>query len=129
MKLVPDLILFTKNNDLLKVKQAIKDGFDVNCRDYAGRTALFFSISLGNTEITSFLLKNGASILKNNSNVSPFNLACKNDDIEMVEELIFNSDVRVGEEDLFWVNKGTPVEKMLKYILDKKMYTFNKKHG
>ena len=48
-------------------------GFNINSSDHQGRTALHYAVDLENSEITNFLLINGADVnAKDNEGKSPY---------------------------------------------------------
>ena len=57
-----ELIESIDNNDLMKTKEIIKKGADINKPDGYGYTSLIWAASTGNNEIIQLLLSKGAEI-------------------------------------------------------------------
>ena len=63
------LLDYSKIGDLNGVKQSIKNGVDVNCKDNYGWTPLHWSSLEGYLDIVKYLIENGANwFIKNDDN-------------------------------------------------------------
>ncbi|MCX5921710.1 MAG: ankyrin repeat domain-containing protein [Candidatus Dependentiae bacterium] len=80
-----------------EVKNKIKNGCNVNCRNIFGDTPLLIAVSLGNSEMVKILLNLGAHINVVNRNGAALSLAAYYGDSQMVRLLLYfgaNSDVK-----------------------------------
>lgn len=55
-----DLIQACRNGDLEKVKELVKNGVDVNVKNFKGKTALHRAARYGYSEIVKYLKSKGA---------------------------------------------------------------------
>jgi len=71
------------------IKKMIKVGYNLSKQDSLGRTLLWLAASKGDPEIVNMmLLMDDTGYEPDNQNVSPFRIACENDHLEVVNELL-----------------------------------------
>jgi hypothetical protein len=83
-----NLLEAVRNNELDKVKQAIKEGADVNIEDYYQGTPLMIAAGTNDIEIVRELIKAGADVNKKIQFGTALSVAAINRNIEAVKELI-----------------------------------------
>jgi len=72
-----DLLTAVKNDDRESVKAFIKAGADIEARDTAGHTPLYFACNANHDEIARMLIAAGADIRKrDHSDITPLHCAC-----------------------------------------------------
>lgn len=54
------LLASVAHGDVKAVKESLKNGADIEARNYLGRTVLMIAVACGHTETAEMLLKNGA---------------------------------------------------------------------
>ncbi len=97
-----DLLIAAKNNDTVKVKQALASGADINNQDKHGYTALMRAADRGNLTVVKLLLKNNANTSKQNaSGYTALMLAIVNGYIDLVESLLETKKVDINQRTYF----------------------------
>ena len=85
-----NLLIYVKNENINEIKNAIKDGADVNYTTGQGYTPLYESVGTGNKEIVSILIKAGAKIDVDGDeyNGPPLVYAASRGDVDVMKLLI-----------------------------------------
>ena len=85
-----ELTQAVRNNDIAKVEELIKQGFDVNKKDDQGFTPLIISAGLGNAKIVKLLIDAGADVnlCESQMGASPLHKAAQSGSVEIAEMLI-----------------------------------------
>ena len=85
-----NLLIYVKNENINEIKNAIKDGADVNYTTQQGYTPLYESVGTGNKEIVSILIEAGAKIDVDGDeyNGPPLVWAASKGDVDVMKLLI-----------------------------------------
>ncbi len=85
-----NLLIYVKNENINEIKNAIKDGADVNYTTRQGYTPLYESVGTGNKEIVSILIEAGAKIDVDGDeyNGPPLVWAASKGDVDVMKLLI-----------------------------------------
>lgn len=123
-----DLMIDVKLQDKNAVKKTLKNGADVNAKDFLGNTALFLAVfgDRKNLDIIKILLENGADVNATN-----------NDGNTLLHELAFAPDLEIinllieNGADVNAINKRgeSVLDFMIKKKVDKKIIEMLKGHG
>lgn len=86
------LIKAAQEGDFTAVENFLKEGADVNARDFLGETALIRAARKGHAEVVAYLLKKGADVCchsgKKDAEETALHLAVEGGHTEVVKELL-----------------------------------------
>jgi len=86
---IPEIVRHSYEGNLLAVMVSVKDGADIEERDYSGKTALFHAARWGHLDVAKFLIACGADVdAADAQGVLPIYSAAVGDHQEIVELLI-----------------------------------------
>jgi ankyrin repeat protein len=85
------LLEYSRNGNLKGVKGCLKNGAEVNCKDYYNKTPLLLSSLSGHLEIVKTLIENGAEVnCKGNYGWTPLTLSSFHGHLKIIKVLIEN---------------------------------------
>ena len=119
------LIEAARNDEVDRVKRLIKNGADVNAKDYNQWTPLHYASCNGSITLVEMLLEKGADInSKKNDQRIPLHLAALKGNVELVILLLEKgADVHSKDE-----RGQTPVDLSKKYNTDKNLISILEEH-
>lgn len=88
------------NSNKIELLNAIKDGNDIEELDRDGRTALFYAVQSGSSELVSILISSGANVNANDlSGWAPLHFAAQNYDLAIASKLVLEG-ANVNHQDV-----------------------------
>jgi hypothetical protein len=83
-----ELLEASEKGDVEKVKKLLKEGADLNAKNWFGWTPLHLAAYNGHIEVVKLLIEKGANVNARNNGDTPLHLAAENGHIEVVKLLI-----------------------------------------
>jgi len=94
-----ELIVAADKEDYENIKSLLKQGADINRRNFQGFLPFMIACEQGKINMVKFLFENGAKINKVNNRRVPLMLACQKENIKLIKFLLDNgADINLVEQ-------------------------------